>query len=148
MLCMFCRATGFDPKTVRRDRPPDDPEIRKEMNMIAETPRRFGDPLAGNGVPANHVRRRIGVMLERMGMIMNETKLCPLADMRLASNAVRRIYREEGRSVRRRRGRKRARGSRTPPFTVCRQTVKRQRGKPQQNGYIESFNGGLRPSRR
>jgi putative transposase len=89
---------------VRRDRPPDDPEIRKEMNKIAETPRRFGDLLAGNGLPANHVRRRIGVMLERMGMIMNETKLCPLADMRLASNAVRRIYREEGLSVRRGRG--------------------------------------------
>ena len=40
-------------------------------------------------------------MLERKGMIMNEKKLY-------------RIYREEGLSVRRRRGRKRARGSRTP----------------------------------
>ena len=40
-------------------------------------------------------------MLERVGMIMNEKKLY-------------RIYREEGLSVRRRRGRKRARGSRTP----------------------------------
>jgi putative transposase len=40
-------------------------------------------------------------MLERVGMVMNEKKLY-------------RIYREEGLSVRRRRGRKRARGSRTP----------------------------------
>ena len=58
------------------------------MNLIAEKRRRFG-------------YRRIGVMLERVGMIMNEKKLY-------------RIYREEGLSVRRRRGRKRARGSRAP----------------------------------
>ncbi len=58
------------------------------MNKIAEKRRRFG-------------YRRIGVMLERLGMVMNEKKLY-------------RIYREEGLSVRRRRGRKRARGSRTP----------------------------------
>jgi putative transposase len=47
------------------------------------------------------VRRRIGVLLERLGIVMNEKKLY-------------RIYREEGLSVRRRRGRKRARGSRRP----------------------------------
>lgn len=45
--------------------------------------------------------RRIGILLERRGMIMNAKKLY-------------RIYREEGLSVRRRRGRKRARGGRTP----------------------------------
>jgi len=83
-----CVLIGVDPKTVRRDRPPDNPEIRLEMNKIAEKRRRFG-------------YRRIGVMLERKGMVMNEKKLY-------------RIYREEGLSVRRRRGRKRARGSRTP----------------------------------
>ena len=83
-----CVLIGVDPKTVRRDRPPDNPDIRLEMNNIAEKRRRFG-------------YRRIGVMLERVGLIMNEKKLY-------------RIYREEGLSVRRRRGRKRARGSRTP----------------------------------
>ncbi|WP_152563476.1 IS3 family transposase [Palleronia rufa] len=83
-----CVLIGVDPKTVRRERPPDNPEIRLEMNKIAEKRRRFG-------------YRRIGVMLERKGMVMNEKKLY-------------RIYREEGLSVRRRRGRKRARGSRTP----------------------------------
>ncbi len=83
-----CVLIGVDPKTVRRERPPDNPEIRLEMNKIAEKRRRFG-------------YRRIGVLLERVGMIMNEKKLY-------------RIYREEGLSVRRRRGRKRARGSRTP----------------------------------
>ena len=199
---------GVDPKTVRREHPPDNPEIRLEMNKIAEKRRRFG-------------YRRIGIMLERKGMVMNEKKLY-------------RIYREEGLSVRRRRGRKRARGSRTPmpvplrpnqrwsldflsdTFGACRKfrilavnddccrenlclvadtsisgaRVARELdalvriygkpacivsdngteftskailkwandnkvewhyidpGKPQQNGYIESFNGSLRPSRR
>ncbi len=83
-----CVLIGVDPKTVRRERPPDNPDIRLEMNKIAEKRRRFG-------------YRRIGIMLERKGMVMNEKKLY-------------RIYREEGLSVRRRRGRKRARGSRTP----------------------------------
>jgi hypothetical protein len=83
-----CILIGVDPKTVRRERPPDNPEIREEMHKIAEKRRRFG-------------YRRVGVMLERKGMIMNEKKLY-------------RIYREEGLSVRRRRGRKRTRGSRTP----------------------------------
>lgn len=81
-----CVLIGVDPKTVRRERPPDNPEIREEMHKIAEKRRRFG-------------YRRVGIMLERKGMIMNEKKLY-------------RIYREEGLSVRRRRGRKRARGSR------------------------------------
>ncbi|MFP7675597.1 IS3 family transposase [Marivita sp. S0852] len=83
-----CRLVGVDPKTVRRERPPDCPEIRKEMRGIAGKRRRFG-------------YRRIGVLLERKGMIMNHKKLY-------------RLYREEGLSVKRRRGRKRARGTRTP----------------------------------
>ncbi len=83
-----CRLVGVDPKTVRRERPPDCPEIRKEMQKIASKRRRFG-------------YRRIGVLLERKGMIMNHKKLY-------------RIYHEEGLSVTRRRGRKRARGTRTP----------------------------------
>ena len=44
---MCCRAMGVDPKKVRRDRPPDNPEIRLEMNKIAKKRRRFGDPLPG-----------------------------------------------------------------------------------------------------
>ncbi|MDG1451010.1 MAG: IS3 family transposase [Ascidiaceihabitans sp.] len=83
-----CRLVGVDPKTVRRDKPPDNPEVRKEMKAIANKRRRFG-------------YRRIGVMLERKGMIMNHKKLY-------------RLYTEEKLGVRRRRGRKRARGSRTP----------------------------------
>ena len=83
-----CRLVGVDPKTVRRERPPDHPEVREEMKKIAGTRRRFG-------------YRRIGVLLERKGMIMNHKKLY-------------RLYSEEGLSVKRRRGRKRARGSRSP----------------------------------
>lgn len=83
-----CVLVGVDPKTVRRERPPDNPEIRDEMGKLAEKRRRFG-------------YRRLGVLLERKGMVMNHKKLY-------------RLYREEGLSVRRRRGRKRARGSRSP----------------------------------
>ena len=54
-----CVLIGADPKTVRREHPPDNPEIRLEMHKIAEKRRRFG-------------YRRIGVMLERVGMVMNE----------------------------------------------------------------------------
>ena len=79
-----CVLIGVDPKTVRRERPPDHGAIREAMREIAGQRRRFG-------------YRRIGVMLERKGMSMNHKKLY-------------RLYREEGLSVRRRRGRKRARG--------------------------------------
>jgi len=72
-----CSLVGVDPKTVRRERPPDNPEIRKEMKAVANKRRRFG-------------YRRIGVMLERKGMIMNHKKLY-------------RLYTEEKQGVRRRR---------------------------------------------
>jgi len=83
-----CRLVGVDPKTVRRERPSDCAEIRKEMKEMAGMRRRFG-------------YRRIGVLLERKGMSMNHKKLY-------------RIYREQGLSVRWRRSRKRACGTRTP----------------------------------
>lgn len=83
-----CRLTGVDPKTVRRARVPDHPEIRQRMRDLAGVRRRFG-------------YRRIGLMLEREGIRMNHKKL-------------RRLYGEEGLQVKRRRGRKRAHGTRTP----------------------------------
>ena len=67
---------------------PDCPEVRARMRAIAAERRRFG-------------YRRIGLMLEREGVVMNHKKL-------------RRLYREEGLTVRRRRGRKRATGTREP----------------------------------
>ena len=72
-----CALIGVDPKTVRREQPPDNPEIRKAMQEAAAVRRRFG-------------YRRIGLLLERRGMLMNPKKLY-------------RLYREEGLSVRRRR---------------------------------------------
>ncbi|GGB69341.1 transposase [Henriciella pelagia] len=78
-----CRLVSVDPKTVRREAEPDNPEIRTRMREIAATRRRFG-------------YRRIGLMLEREGIAMNQKKL-------------RRLYREEGLAVKRRRGRKRGR---------------------------------------
>ena len=84
----ICDLVGVDTKTVRRARPPDHADIRKMMHEIAEKRRRFG-------------YRRIGILLEREGLTMNEKKLY-------------RLYKEEGLSVRRRRGRKRARGTRAP----------------------------------
>lgn len=83
-----CRLVSVDPKTVRRKRIPDCPEIRQRMRELASERRRFG-------------YRRIGLMLEREGITMNHKKL-------------RRLYAEDGLSVKRRRGRKRATGVRAP----------------------------------
>ena len=84
-----CAVLGADRTMVRYvSRRPDDAKARERIKELASQRRRFG-------------YRRVGVMLERKGHIMNHKKLY-------------RLYREEGLSVRRRRSRKRARGSRTP----------------------------------
>ena len=83
-----CRLIEVDPKTVRRERTPDAPEVRERLRVLAGQRRRFG-------------YRRLGVLLARENIVMNEKKLF-------------RLYREEGLSVRRRRGRKRATGTRAP----------------------------------
>lgn len=82
------RLVGVDPKTIRRTPEPDNPEIRARMRAIAAERRRFG-------------YRRVGIMLEREGFAMNHKKLY-------------RLYTEERLTVRKRRGRKRALGSRSP----------------------------------
>ena len=56
------RLVGVDPKAVRRDRPPENSEVRKQMKAVAAVQRRFG-------------YRRIGVPLERKGMFMDHKKL-------------------------------------------------------------------------
>ena len=81
------RLVGVDPKIIRRQREPDNPQVRKRMHEIAAKRRRFG-------------YRRLGVLLAREGYDMNHKKLF-------------RLYKEEGLTVRRRKGRKRATGSRT-----------------------------------
>ena len=84
-----CRVIGCCRMTMRYEAiRQDDPVLRERLKELARVRRRFG-------------YRRIGLLLERRGMLMNPKKLY-------------RLYREEGLSVRRRRGRKRARGTRTP----------------------------------
>jgi len=83
-----CRLVRVDPKTVRRVREPDCPEIRQRIREIAHERRRFG-------------YRRIGLMLEKEGIVMNHKKLY-------------RLYKDEGLTVKRRKGRKRATGVRAP----------------------------------
>jgi putative transposase len=83
-----CRLLEVDPKTVRRRARADAPAQRQRLRELAAERRRFG-------------YRRLGILLAREGMGMNHKKLL-------------RLYREEGLAVRRRRGRKRATGTRAP----------------------------------
>ena len=91
-----CVLIGVDPKTVRRERPPDNPEIREEMHKIAEL-----DALVRiYGKPACIVSD-------------NGTEFTSKAILKWANeNGVEWHYIDPG--------------------------------KPQQNGFIESFNGSLR----
>ena len=83
-----CGLIEVDAKTVRREPVPGGGELRGRLRELAGERQRFG-------------YRRLGMLLRREGMAMNKKKLYPM-------------YREEGPSVRRRRGRKRATGTRAP----------------------------------
>jgi putative transposase len=84
-----CSALGADRTSVRyRSRRPDDATARVRLHELASIRRRFG-------------YRRLHILLRREGIVMNHKKL-------------RRLYREERLQVRRRGGRKRALGTRTP----------------------------------
>lgn len=84
-----CRLVGLDRSTLRYQRKrPDDATVRQRLRDLAAQRRRFG-------------YRRLGWMLAREGHAMNHKKLY-------------RLYHEERLMVRRRRGRKRALGTRAP----------------------------------
>jgi putative transposase len=83
-----CRLIEIDPKTVRRPARQGDQGVRGRLRELAAERRRFG-------------YRRLGILLEREGVRLNHKKLY-------------RLYCEEGLAVRRRRGRKRATGTRAP----------------------------------
>ena len=84
-----CSTLGVDRKTVRyRPRRAADEALRSRMRELAAERRRFG-------------YRRLHVLLRREGLVQNRKR-------------TQRLYREEGLTVRRRRGRKRATGSRAP----------------------------------
>lgn len=87
-----CSVLGVDRSSVRyRHRRPDDAALREELRRTAEEHRRFG-------------YRRLHVILRRDGHVLNRKR-------------TQRLYREEGLAVRRRRGRKRALGTRAPLVT-------------------------------
>jgi putative transposase len=84
-----CRTLGAERTSVRyRSRRPDDAGVRLRLRELAAKRRRFG-------------YRRLQILLGREGIHMNHKKL-------------RRLYREERLQVRRRIGRKRALGMRSP----------------------------------
>lgn len=84
-----CRIVSADRKVVRyRSRRPPDTGLRARMRELAVERRRFG-------------YRRLHVLLRQEGLVLNRKR-------------TQRLYREEGLSVCRRRGRKRATGARAP----------------------------------
>ena len=90
-----CRALDVDRSSMRyRSLRPADAALRARMRELAGERRRFG-------------YRRLHVLLRQEGLVMNRKR-------------TQRLYREEGLSVRKRRGRKRATGTRAPLLTVAR----------------------------
>lgn len=84
-----CRLVGIDPRVHRyRSARPDDAGLRTRLRELAAERRRFG-------------YRRLHLLVEREGIAVNWKKLY-------------RLYREEGLTVRKRGGRKRALGTRAP----------------------------------
>ena len=84
-----CTLVGADRTTIRyQSRRPAETALREWLRTLASERRRFG-------------YRRLHVLLRREGLVLNRKK-------------TERLYREEGLSVRRRRGRKRATGTRSP----------------------------------
>jgi len=84
-----CRLIKADRKTVRyRSRRPQDDALRGRLRELAAEQRRFG-------------YRRLHILLRAEGHVLNRKK-------------ARRLYREEGPTVRKRKGRKRATGMRAP----------------------------------
>lgn len=94
-----CRLIGVDRTVVRyRSRRPDDAGIRSRLRELASERRRFG-------------YRRLHILLRQEGLMLNRKK-------------TQRLYREEGLSVRRRRGRKRATGRAAPVVIVTAPNVR------------------------
>lgn len=88
-----CSVVGADRTSIRyRSCRPDDTDLRERLRTLAGERRRFG-------------YRRLHVLLRREGHSVNHKK-------------TQRIYREEGLSVRKRKGRKKARGTRAPLLSV------------------------------
>ena len=90
-----CQLVALDRSTFQYHKNPDtDAALRERLKMVAGERRRFG-------------YRRLGILLQREGFVVNHKKLF-------------RLYREEGLAVRRRRGRKRALGTWKPRIVPSR----------------------------
>ena len=90
-----CELVGLDRSTFQYHKKADtDAALRERLKVVAGERRRFG-------------YRRLGILLQREGFAVNHKKLF-------------RLYREEGLAVRRRRGRKRALGTRKPTVVPSR----------------------------
>ncbi|MEO1317974.1 MAG: IS3 family transposase [Pseudomonadota bacterium] len=90
-----CHLVGADRTMIRyRSRRPDDAALRERMRVLAGERRRFG-------------YRRLHVLLRQEELVMNRKK-------------TERLYREERLTVRRRRGRKKATGTRAPILVEAR----------------------------
>lgn len=83
-----CAVFGYARSTQRYRKRRDDTALRRRLHELAHERRRFG-------------YRRLAILLQREGLTFNLKKIY-------------RIYREEGLAVKRRKGRKRAIGTRTP----------------------------------
>src|SRR6476661_3391184 len=90
-----CQVIQADRKTIRyKARRPSDADLRLRLRELAAEQRRFG-------------YRRLHVLLRAEGAVVNRKK-------------TQRLYREEGLTVRKRRGRKRATGMRAPILVEAR----------------------------
>ena len=90
-----CKLVALDRSTFQyHKKPGTDAALRERLKGMAGERRRFG-------------YRRLGILLRREGFVVNHKKLF-------------RLYREEGLAVRRRRGRKRAVGTRKPRIVPSR----------------------------
>ena len=95
-----CRVIAADRSSVRyRRERPDDAPVRERLRALAAERRRFG-------------YRRLHVLLRQEGLVTNRKR-------------TERLYREEGLTVRKRRGRKRATGTRAPILTVAAPNARR-----------------------
>ena len=103
-----CRIAGADRKMVRyvAQRAPDT-ALRGRLRELANERRRFGYPLAGRRLRAIAVRRRLFVLLRREGEPSG-------------INRIYRLYREEGLTVRKRKARRKAIGTRAPILVEAR----------------------------
>ena len=89
-----CKVLGADRTTIRYcSRRADDEDLREKLCALAQQRRRFG-------------YRRLHMLLRRDGIPINRKK-------------TQRLYREEGLTVRRRKGRKRAVGARAPAPVIA-----------------------------